>query len=116
VIIVRDIHSIQHISDIAIRELVRQRIDDLGGDSFDFTSLGYMLVVESGDTLESLSAQLGFDPLRNRYTGIHFNEPGFSPSFEFVEEFPSCFDAVFILSDDGFGVELFISKAEGVNP
>lgn len=114
--IVRDLQSIQHISDIAIRELVRQRIEDLGGDAFDSASLGYMLVVESGDTLEALSEQLGFEPLRNRYTGIHFNEPGFAPSFEFVEEFPNCFDAVFILSDDGFGVELFIPKAEGVNP
>ena len=114
--IVRDLQSIQHINDIAIRELVRKRIEDLGGDSFDSSSLGYMLVIEGGDTLEALSAQLGFDPLKNRFTGIHFNESGFAPSFEFVEEFPSCFDAVFILSDDGYGVELFISKAVGVIP
>ena len=114
-IIVRDIHSIQHISDIAIRELVQQRIDDLGGDDFDSASLGYILVVQSGDTLEALNAQLGFDPLCNRLTDIRHDQSGFAPWFEFVEEFPSCFDAVFILSDDGFGVELFISKAVRAN-
>lgn len=115
-IIVRDLSSIHHISNIAIRELVRQRIDDLGGDAFDTNTLGYFLAVESGDTLEVLSAQMGFDPLRNRYTGIRYDQAGFTPSFEFVEEFSTCFDAVFILSDDGFGVEWFVPKAQGVDP
>ena len=99
-----------------IRELVTQRMEDLGGDAFDANALGYFLVVESGDAIEAINAQLGFDILCNRFTGIRYDQPGFTPSFEFVEEFPACYDVVFVLSDDGYGVEVFVQKANGVPP
>ena len=115
-IVVRDHSTIDQISNPAIRELVQQRINDLGGESFDSNELGYFLVVESSDTLEALSAQLGFDMLRNRFTGIRFNATGFTPSFEFIEEFSACYDMVFVLDDSGFGVEIFVPKEEGIDP
>ena len=114
--VVEDLQSTHPISNPAIRELVQQRINDLGGESFDSNELGYFLVVESSDTLEALSAQLGFDMLRNRFTGIRFNATGFTPSFEFIEEFPACYDMVFVLDDTGFGVEIFVPKEEGIDP
>ena len=112
--VVEDLQSTHPISNPAIRELVQQRINDLGGESFDSNELGYFLVVESSDTLEALSAQLGFDMLRNRFTGIRFNATGFTPSFEFIEEFPACYDMVFVLDDTGIGIELFVPKEEGI--
>ena len=115
-IVVRDHSTIDQISNPAIRELVQQRINDLGGESFDSNELGYFLVVESSDTLEALSAQLGFDMLRNRFTGIRFNATDFTPSFEFIEEFPACYDMVFVLDDTGIGVEIFVPKEEGIDP
>ena len=115
-IVVRDHSTIDQISNPAIRELVQQRINDLGGESFDSNELGYFLVVESSDTLEALSAQLGFDMLRNRFTGISFNATGFTPSFEFIEELPACYDIVFVLDDTGIGVEIFVPKEEGIDP
>ena len=115
-IVVRDQSNIDQISNPAIRELVQQRINDLGGEAFDSNELGYFLVVESSDTLEALSAQLGFDMLRNRFTGIRFNATGFTPSFEFIEEFPACYDMVFVLDDTGIGVEIFVPKEEGIDP
>ncbi len=115
-IVVRDLSTIDQISNPAIKELVQQRIDDLGGEAFDSNELGYFLVVESSDTLEVLSAQLGFDLLRNRFTGIPFNATGFTPSFEFIEEFPACYDMVFVLDDTGIGVEIFVPKEEGIDP
>ena len=114
--VVEDLQSTHPISNPAIRELVQQRINDLGCESFDSNELGYFLVVESSDTLEALSAQLGFDLLRNRFTGIRFNATGFTPSFEFIEEFPACYDMVFVLDDTGFGVEIFVPKEEGIDP
>lgn len=116
VIVVRNLCHLDQISNIAIRTMVRQRINDLGGPAFDATELGYFLIVESGDTVEAISEQMGFPVLCNRITGIQWDQPGFTPSFEFVAEFPACFDLVFIFSDDGFGVELFVPKAEGVDP
>ena len=115
-IVVRDHSSTQEIKHSHIKQLVRQRINDLGGESFDSNELGYFLVVESSDTLEALSAQLGFDMLRNRFTGIRFNDTGFTPSFEFIEEFPACYDMVFVLDDTGIGVEIFVPKEEGIDP
>ena len=115
-IVVRDHSTIDKISNLQIRELVQQRINDLDGESFDSNELGYFLVVESSDALEALSAQLGFDMLRNRFTGIRFNVTGFTPSFEFIEEFRACYDMVFVLDDTGIGVEIFVPKEEGIDP
>ncbi len=114
--IIRDLQSTHQIGNTAIRALVQQRVNDLGGETFDATSLGYFLVIEPGDTLEKIDAQLGFPILANRFTDIAYDQPGFTPSFEFVEEIPSCYDMVFIISDDGYGVEVFVEKAEGVPP
>ena len=113
-IIVKTIASIQKISNTAVREIVRERIYVLGGDAFNAAELGYFLVVESGDTIEAITAQIGFDILCNRFTGTRYDQTGFTPSFEFVEEFPACYDMVFILSDDGYGVEVFVQKTKGV--
>ena len=115
-IIIRDQSFIHQIGNIEIRELVTQRMDDLGGDAFDASALGYFLVVESGDTIEAIAAQLGFDILCNRFIGIRYDQTGFTPSFEFVEEFSACYDMVSILSDDGYGVEVFVQKASWVSP
>ena len=110
--IIRDLPSTLQINDPTIRRLVQQRIDDLGGNKFDATELGYFLVIEPGDSLDSISAQMGFQVLANRCTGIRFGEPGFAPSFEFVEEIGNCYDAVFIVDDSGFGIELFVPASE----
>lgn len=96
--------------------MVWQRINDLGGEAFDAAELGYFLVVESGDALEAIKAQIGFDILCNRWTGIRYDQSGFIPSFEFIEEFSFCYDMVFIISDDGFGIEMFVPKSSGVAP
>ena len=114
--IVKTIAAIQKISNTALRKLVQERINDLGGAAFNTAELGYFLVVESGDTIEAITAQLGFDILCNRFTGIRYDQTGFTPSFEFVEEFPACYDMVFVLSDDGYGVEVFVQKVGGVSP
>ena len=115
-IVVRDHSTIDQISNPAIRELVQQRINDLGGEAFDSNELGYFLVVEAGDSIEAIRATVGFDILRNRFTGIRFNDTGFTPSFEFIEELPACYDIVFVLDDTGIGVEIFVPKEEGIDP
>ena len=104
------------IADQHIRQMVEQRIYDLGKEPFDFSELGYFLIVEPGDSLKDISTQLGFCILANRSTGIRFDQTGFAPSFEFIEEFPACFEIVFILDDSGYGVDIFISKGNGVDP
>ena len=78
--------------------------------------LGYFLIVEPGDSLQAINAQLGFNILTNRWTGIRFDQPGYTQSFEILDEHAGYYEMVFIISDDGFGIEVFIPKAEGVDP
>ncbi len=72
--------------------------------------LGYCLIVEPGDTLATINEQLGFSILANRWTGIEFGQPDFVPSFEILVEHAHCYEMVFIISDDGFGIEVFLPK------
>jgi hypothetical protein len=110
---VRSLIEAKNITNTAIRDLVRQRINDLGGEEFDTTELGYFLVVEIGDTLEDLESQLGFSIVANRITGIRWDQPGFTPSFEFIEDLGFCFDMVIVLSDSGYGVEILVPNKLG---
>ena len=114
-IVVRNAQATFQISDPHIRDFVQQRIFDLGGPAFDRDALGYFLVFEAGDTGEAAQEHLGFNLLHNRYSGFRYDQAGYTPSFEVVEEFATCYDMVFILSDDGFGIELFIPKDERID-
>jgi hypothetical protein len=115
VIVVRNLQSTSQIRNLVIRDLVRQRIEDLGGGAFTADALGYFLVIEAGQAIEAIHAQVGFNILHNRFTGARYDQSGFTPSFEFVEEFPSCYDMVFILDDSGYGIEVFVPKEVGID-
>lgn len=113
--VIREPASTAQIANPEIRRLVEQRIYDLGKEPFDLAALGYFIVIEPGDSLETINAQLGFPILANRWTGLHFGQPGFTPTFEFVEAFPGCYEMVFIVDDSGYGIEVLI-PSEGVDP
>ncbi len=115
-IVIREPSTALQISNVAIRELVQHRIDALHGDGFDLADIGYFLVVEPGDTIEAINVQAGFPILCNHLTDKRWDQPTFTPSFELVEEFPACYCIVFVLGQDGAGIELFVPKTEGVEP
>lgn len=115
-IIVKTIAAIQKISNTAARKIVQERIHDLGGAAFDAAELGYFLVIESGDTIEAITAQVGFAMLCNPFTGILYDQTAFTPSFEFVVKFPACYDRVFVFSDDGYRMGVFMEKVNGTRP
>ena len=114
--VVRDLQSAHQINNPQIKHLVQQRINDLAGQDIGEWEFGYFLVIEFTDTIQAIKAQVGFDILCNRFTGICYDQSEFTPSFEFIEEFPSCYDMVFVLADDGAGVEVFIPKDDGIDP
>ena len=47
--------------------------------------------------------------------GTRFGHPDFAPSFEALEEHSGCYEMVFILNDDGFGISIFIPKTGGID-
>jgi hypothetical protein len=63
--------------------------------------LGFILVVEPGDTLAMLATQLGFSILDGRQ--------------EFIQEHDRYFELLFITGQDGYGFTVF-APTEGIEP
>ncbi len=42
-------------------------------------------------------------------------DPDFAPSFEWLVEHPTCYEAVFIFNDDGYGINLLIPILPGID-
>ncbi len=110
-LVIRDPSSLSHLPDPDVRGLIQQRMDEYGPDA----DLATFVVVEPGDPLESLDAQLGFSVLSNRFDGTRHGDPGFSPSFEVAEDHGGVFEMVFVLADYGDGVLVFVPKRDGVD-
>ena len=107
------IHSI---ADPSIRALVSQRFSQiLSGTPYDYDQHGYMIIVEPGDSIESLESETCCSILHNAFDDTGFGDSDFTPCFEALEEHSHCFEMLFILNDSGFGIELFIPKHSGIN-
>ena len=115
-LVIRDLSTAAQIEDAAIRDLVIQRINDLGGADFDADAIGHIALMQQGDTVESMEASECVNVLTNRYTGMSYGDKGYTPHFEFIEEFDSCYDIVFILDDSGKGVEIIFPKNVDIHP
>ncbi|MDE2388818.1 MAG: hypothetical protein KGN35_07015 [Betaproteobacteria bacterium] len=114
--IVRDPASINGIPDPGIRDLVSQRFSQiLSGESYDYNTHGYMIVVEPGDSIDSLESETSCPILHNTFDGSRYGEADFTPCFEALEEHSHCYEMLFILSDSGSGIELFIPKHPGID-
>jgi hypothetical protein len=118
VIIVRDPKAADAVPQPEVRTLVHQRFASLMVDEepYDPDAMGYLIVMQPGDKASDLAALLHFDPLTNRYSGIRFDQPDFTPSHEILEEHRTCYEIVFVISDDGFGIGVFVPKEEGIDP
>lgn len=104
------------ITDPDIRALVERRFHEiLAGETYDYDRHGYSIVVESGDTVGALEKESRCPILHDPYEGTRYGDTEFCPSYEALEEHPSCYEMVFILNDEGFGISLFIPKADGID-
>lgn len=105
------------LTDPGLRTLIERRIAQVEEtEPWDSDQLGPIVVVEPGDTVEALEAELGIPILRGLFDDVPFGDDGFAPSFEFVESHGErCFELVFIVSDGGFGYDLFVLNQPGVD-
>ena len=113
-IVLRDPKAVVNISDPDIRNLVAQRFAELWPDEdYDPNLHGYMIVVEPGDTVDAIEAECKCRIWRTHSGDVRVGV--YETSFEFVEEHTTCYEMAFVLSDDGYGIELFIPKVAGVD-
>ncbi len=115
-LILRDPVAVAGLVDAGLRHLIQTRIQELATfDSYDPEELGYFIVAEPGDLVADLEREAGCLILSCLFTGARYGEEGFSPNFEWVEEHAGFYEMVFILSDGGFGIDLFIPKQAGMD-
>ena len=101
--IIRDPADTALIADPELCALVQKTIAALSEDyPYDPDVLGYFLIVQPGDSLAMLNAQIGFDILANKWTGIRFDQPGYNQSFEILDEHAGYYEMVFLIDDSGF--------------
>lgn len=108
--------ALASVLDPALRALLTEQRDQLAGEG-DLADLAHIIVAGPGDTLAAVEAEAGVPISRNLVDGSRLGEPDFTPSFEYVEQHPGgWFEAVLILSDDGFGIVLFVLDRVDVDP
>lgn len=100
-----------------LRRLLEERREQLLEQGFDFGELAHVIVAQRGDVLTAIEAEAGVPLATNLVDGRKLGEPGFMHNFEFVERHPGGWiEAVMILSDDGFGVALFVPDLITTDP
>jgi hypothetical protein len=98
------------LADNQLRSLLTERTEQLtnAGEGIDLSDLTHFLIIQAGDTAGDAEHELGWSLLVNPVDGARFGDPAFTPSWEWIEDHGGWFEAVYILSDDGFGISLFV--------
>ena len=92
---------IENYPDPFITTMIQQRLSDLlQDDDLTMEDLVLFVVPDPGETIQQLVEALGTD----------LQTVDGSPLWEFLEEHPSCYEFVIVMSDSGFGSEVFIPK------
>ena len=103
--------------DPQLRMLLLKRLDMLSEFSdFDLSELAHFVIVEPGDTLATIEAELSFSPFVNFVDGARYPDAAFTPNWEWLIDHGPWFELVFALSDSGFGINLLVPNRPGVNP
>jgi hypothetical protein len=90
--------------DNAIKRLLTVRRDELAEYvENDIAELAHWIVVDPGDSAEAIDTVAGF-PIVTK------------PAFEWVMDHGGLFELPTILSDNGFGVVLFVPDIDGIDP
>ncbi len=102
--------------DPALRRLLTLRRDQLAEDGLDLDEIVHIIIVRPGDTLAEVEAEAGVAIATNLVDGSRLGDPEFEPLFETVTRKDGYLEAIMILSDDGFGLVLFVPDTIDVDP
>lgn len=102
--------------DPALRRLLTLRRDQLAEDGLDLEEIGHFIVVRPGETLAEVEIEAGVAIATNLVDGSRLGDPEFEPLFEYVTRKDGWLEAVMILSDDGFGLVLFVPDTIEIDP
>ena len=107
--------DLQGLEDPNLLALTRRRIEETAEYVDHFSELVFFVIVEPGDSLDRVTSALGFAVMANRFDGTEYGTANFTPSWDVLEEHADFFELVYVTSDDGSGVTVFVTKSEGVS-
>ena len=94
-----------------LSRLIQGHIDRLNDyEGYDLSQLVRFIIMASSDTAIDLEAAMGFSIRTNRFTDCRYGDPDFQPCWEVIEAHQLWYEIVYVLSDDGFGLILFVPK------
>lgn len=99
--------------DPRLKRLLRERIRQLNVE--DLSTAARFVIVQSGDTIADADQALGFSILENVADGTRFDDPDFTPGWEWIEGHGFAFELVFIFTDDGFAHVVFVPSEPRIN-
>lgn len=109
-------HALASPIDADLKRLLALRCDQLlDCDGYDLGELAHFVVAEPLDTLAAIEGVVGVPLAANLVDGSNYGDPGFTANFEYVARHGAWFEAVMILSDDGFGIVLFVPDRSDIN-
>jgi predicted metal-dependent peptidase len=110
--------TLSSLLDPDLRRLLTERRDQLlDYDGYDLGDLVHIIVVQQhADTLAAVEAEAGVPLATNLVDGGQLGEPDFEPCFEYVERHGGLYEAVLVLSDDGFGLVLIVPDRIDTDP
>ena len=98
-----------------VRALVEQRMAQIGGADPFVPALGQFVVVEPGDAMESIEAEVGLPLLTGLFDDTRFGDPDFAPAWEWAVDHGDLYEMAFVLTDDGFAVEVLVPVVSGID-
>jgi hypothetical protein len=99
------------IADPAMRRVIGQRFSQLAEyEDFTFNELAQFWRVEPGDTIEQLEAATGLPIAHGWCSNARYPDSDFAPAWDVLQAHPSCYELVFVTSDSGYGIVLWIAN------
>jgi hypothetical protein len=115
-IMFNSITDIEQFYQIEIRQYILESIAKFtNGATYEPSIYGHFALVEPGDTTADIEAATSCQIMHDRFNNSRYGEAAFQPSFEWLVEHLTFYEAVFVLSDDGYGIDLLIPKAIGID-
>ena len=116
-IIFNEIETIKQFYQIELRNHMLETISKItDGAFYDPSIYGHFVLVEVGDYIGEIEAMTGCHLMHGLSQNSQYGDADYQPSFEWLVEHPIFYEAVFIISDDGYGIDLLIPKALGIDP
>jgi len=98
-------------NDEEIGFIVGNLVSTIEAQGFHIEDVAHVFLVDPSDTSAVLTQVLGYSPLVNRWSGVSYDQPGFTPYWECFVEHHNWYELVCVLSDDGFGHSVLFPKS-----